>query len=289
MPRQWLLLDMSYLAWRAQYTTGSLQYKGRPTGVLYGLLREIRSLQERFQNYYMAFAFDSRHNIRIDKYPFYKESRNCVDEAFQKTRQDVRAQLTQMRRFILPFLGYKNVFQQRGYEGDDIIASMVRNMDERESAVLISNDEDLYQLLSLNVSICKPVTKGIFDLREFRHQYYNIQPQDWPRVKAIAGCTTDDIDGVTGVGDKTASKWIHGGIKKESETHLAISKFVKSPEYKINLELVTLPLDGCKDFKVKTHPASTEKQWQMVLDELGIRTLSDSVDPNRHYRKAVSE
>jgi hypothetical protein len=61
---RWLFLDCHYLGYRAYYSTGGLEHGSRPTGVLFGVLRDLRDWASRFGNPDVAFFFDHRKNPR---------------------------------------------------------------------------------------------------------------------------------------------------------------------------------------------------------------------------------
>ena len=107
-------------------------------------------------------------------------------------------------KLVLPEMGFANVFEEKGYESDDIIASLVVGSDER--TVVISSDKDLYQLLNW-CNICD--IKGSVYTKNMFIREYKINPSGWKRVKSIAGCNTDNIKGVKGVGEKTAIKYLN--------------------------------------------------------------------------------
>src|SRR4051812_42753810 len=68
----WCYVDVNYLAWRAYHTTGHLSQDGRPTGVVFGVMRELRKLRDLFGDPRMAFFFDHPVSLRKHKYDWYK-------------------------------------------------------------------------------------------------------------------------------------------------------------------------------------------------------------------------
>src|SRR5437868_2353755 len=113
----WLLIDVPSLAHRAFHTTGGLVFDGRHTGVVFGVLRYLVTLEGYFPGARPVFAFDSGPYLRAAVCPSYKAGWNGTDETLKR-------QLGQIRDDVLPALGYANIFHAPGYEADDVIASL---------------------------------------------------------------------------------------------------------------------------------------------------------------------
>jgi 5'-3' exonuclease len=133
---------------------------------------------------------------------------------------------------------------QSGYESDDLIAWIVCQVPDEY--VIVTGDDDLLQLLhsETNCPVCiynlskkKVVTEADFVAK------YNIQPRSWPMVKAMGGCTTDNVRGIPGVGTESAIKYINsvlkdGAIKNKIESSLG-KELTKDC-----MKLVLLPFNG---------------------------------------------
>lgn len=245
----WLFLDVSYLAWRAYYTTGELSHEGKPTGVLFGIFRELRDLRKKFDTRNVAFFFDHEVNLRKRKYPWYKvrTGKNCPTEA---VRGSVRLQIDQLRTALLPRLGYGNLFQAEGYEADDLIAWAAGRLAKPRNCTVVSNDADLYQLFRRGVAIYRPSPGELMTEYDFRERFFGLDPDRWAEVKAIAGCPSDTIPGCEGVRELTAAKFLTGqlggGVRYKD-----IREWVKTSQYDINLELCRLPYPGCPRVELK--------------------------------------
>jgi hypothetical protein len=112
--------------------------------------------------------------------------------------------------------------------------------------------------------------------RWFKGQF-NLKPEDWIHVKAIAGCSTDEIPGVEGVGETKAVSFLRGAMNKETETWKRIRAFRKTPEYQRNLKLVTLPFEGLiregATWNLHTQPPIEPKQWIRLSKRLGMKSF----------------
>lgn len=270
--KTWLLLDVNYLGWRSWHSTGQLAYEGKPTGVIFGVLRDLFSFQNIHNTQSVAFCFDKGQSKRKEIYPEYKENRikhQCMSPELDRARGQVKAQISQLRDEYLPRMGYKNVFYSQGYEADDCIASVLDGFPEEEDAVIVSSDKDYYQLLRRNVVVWDPNKKKAVNLKSFREQY-GVPASQWMKVKAMAGCSSDGIKGIQGVGEQTAAKFIAGKLGR----HTLASKriYASAPLIRLNVELVRLPYPGVPKFRLVEDKVNTAEQ-KAVLKELGMKSL----------------
>lgn len=266
----YLLIDVSCLAWRAYHTTGTLTYHGVKTGVAYGVLREVEKLISWYRPAATAFCFDSKSSIRREKYPAYKGNRKAPKGQEARLRDALDEQIVALRRDILPSIGFRNLFQRKGYEADDLIAFLAERVHFTDKAVIVAADKDLYQCLTKRVRMYNPVTKKEYRLKNFRKDYHGIHPAQWGRVKAIAGCKTDNIVGVRGVGDKTAAKYVAGQSVGAKGIAINMNLSVVSR----NMELTTLPLPGIPEDKYGIRSDRiTRRKWKAACRELGIKSV----------------
>jgi DNA polymerase-1 len=264
-----LLIDVSNLAYRSLYTTGALSHQGQGTGILYGILRQAKSLHERFPDGRLVWCFDSVSSRRKNLRPSYKANRNVdlEDAAVAEARKSLREQVGLLRDKYLPALGYRNIFWREGYEADDVIASLCGTVSGR--LWIVSSDNDLLQLLDGDrVMLLNP--KGGVTTEQAFTARWGIKPSSWAAVKAIAGCSGDNVIGVRGVGEKTAAKYLLNKMKPESKIFRAICGSVS--QIRENMILVKLPFDGVGYFDVYLDELS-DVRWQRVCRALGMRSL----------------
>lgn len=275
-----LLVDCHYLCWRAYYTTGHLTHGLVPTGVIYGFLREIKNLIDRFYTEQIVFCFDSIKSKREALLSTYKSTRKkkVRTEDEQVSLNQFSDQIRNLRDRILPNLGYKNIFRVSGYEADDLIADIAIN--STKDFVIVSGDADLYQLLNNRISIYNPRGGETTTARTFRKKF-RINPREWVSIKAMAGCSTDDITGIKGVGEKTAIKYIKGELDAGSA---AFKKIISSQKLiEKNTRLVKLPFEGCPRIEVLQQPATDLAKWREVLESFGIDSLKESHKQGRLF------
>ena len=263
-----ILIDSNYLCHKAKVTTGTLSYEGKPTGIIYGFLNQIITIAKITQASEFLFFWDSRKSKRREIYPEYKMKRRPdLTEWEQKDWEIAFSQFIQLRKRILPRLGFNNNNLQSGYEADDLLARYVMD-NSKDELVLASADNDMLQLLGycdmLNLSKNKLITRQSFI------DEYGIAPCQWGDVKQIAGCNSDNVAGIRGVGEKTALRFLKGTLPSKSKAYQSI----KAGEEKIerNRALVVLPFKGTKTIKEKENNFKIT-EFIAVCNELGMTSF----------------
>lgn len=272
-----IIIDSSNVAHASFHAMGELTHLDNPTGVLYGFLNKISYLSKYHKTLDFIFCFDRRPYLREEIYPEYKvKDHKYTREEERAARKILFAQLKELRRRILKSIGFRNIFWQEGYEADDIIAAIILNRNPKDKLteyIIVSSDKDLYQLLdfSLQIKIMKSGKQGLFHYGDFIGMF-GVTPDQWSEVKAIAGCYTDGVEGVKGVGEITASKYINGILKKESVACQNINSKKGQRIIKRNRKLVHLPYKGTEVPVLRPNRVTTEK-WNGVCEEFGMKSL----------------
>lgn len=290
MHNKWLILDCNFLCHRVKHSTGGLSHDNKPTGIIYGFLKTVIALQEMFATNKVVFCWDSKINKRKDIFPDYKRKRGQrfkdLTKKEIKLEKAFRLQMKRLRREYLKEIGYRNVFCQKGYESDDLIASVCLNLPKGDEAVIITSDKDMYQCIRYNVSFYSPGKKKPITLQSFTKEY-GIIPELWRNVKCYAGCSTDEVPGLPGIGEITALKYLRGELKSTTKAYEKIQKNKKSIIAK-NLPLVGLPFKGTKVFKLKRDKLS-EEGWLAVITKLGMKSIRDKGPFIREKRYAIKK
>lgn len=279
-----LFIDANFLCHRAWHAMGGLSFGNNPTGVIFGVLRDVTFMMDKCDTENVAFCFDSHRSKREDMLVTYKSTRKLKYKDATKEERDamkgLRKQIQQLHEELLPRIGFRNVFCEEGYEADDLIAQLCLDYSQ-EDITIVSSDKDLYQLLSGNIEIWNPASKKTITLQSF-YKTYGIYPTQWATVKAIAGCATDDVPGLKGIGDKLAAKFVSGKMKPECKAHKLIVEETK--KWKKNLKLVSLPLPGLSLPKLRENRV-TKLRWEKVMDALGMKSLrAEPPIPSRQSR-----
>jgi DNA polymerase I len=217
-----VLLDGHSLAFRAffalpsdlQTTTGQL------TNVVYGFTTMLVKLFGDFSPDRIAVCFDlGRPAYRHDVYEGYKANRRTTPDDFSSQMPLVREVLAALR---IP------VVEVAGYEADDLIATLVKQAREEGLPVLVvTGDRDNLQLIDDEASIQVMMTRrGITDTAVYDEaavqERYGVPPERYIDVAALRGDPSDNLPGVPGVGDKTATKLVQTyGTAEEVVAHAA--------------------------------------------------------------------
>lgn len=272
--KTWLVLDVHYLCHRAFHTAQNLSWRGKPTGTIFGFLKSLTFLSEEFATDRIAFCFEHPHLFRRDIYPAYKRKRRAQERTPSevKSYQGLQLQIHELRKRYLPKVGFRNVFCFKGMESDDIMAAIAGNASEDEEVVLVTSDSDLFQCLRSNVMMYCPQKRKLFTKKWFI-SHYGLPPYKWAMVKALAGCPTDEVEGIAGVGELTATRFLRRQLNPSSKVFKAINSRESSLIASRNRELVTLPFRGCPVPDLLEDRLNQEG-WREVCDLLGMRTLA---------------
>ena len=139
----------------------------------------------------------------LEKYPEYKAGRSATPDEF-------RGQID-ITKEVLGALGI-TVLAEAGFEADDVIATLATQAeDEGYRVLVVTGDRDSLQLVSDDVTVLYP-RKGVSELTRFTPEAvvekYGLTPQQYPDFAALRGDPSDNLPGIPGVGEKTATKWI---------------------------------------------------------------------------------
>ncbi len=202
-----MLLDGNSLAFRAFYALPAENFKtrgGLTTNAVYGFTAMLINLLRDEGPTHIAAAFDvSRQTFRSERYPEYKANRSTTPDEFHGQ--------IDITKEVLNALGI-TVLSEPGFEADDLIATLATQAENEGYRVLIvTGDRDSLQLVSDDVTVLYPV-KGVSELTRFTPEAvvekYGLTPRQYPDFAALRGDPSDNLPGIPGVGEKTASKWI---------------------------------------------------------------------------------
>lgn len=266
-----LVIDSNYLGYAAAYSMGDLSHEDEATGVLFGFMSRVLSMGLSFETNDIVFCWDSKTSKRRELHSFYKESRQIknLSQEDAERKRIIYKQFTILRREILPKIGFKNVFVQKGYESDDLIARTVKKW--RGEFIIVTSDEDLFQCIRSNVKVYLPRKKKMMTRRRFWDEY-GVLPKKWKAVKRIAGCPGDGVPGVERIGEKTALKYLRGELKESSVAFKKIENKEGAEIYERNGSLVVLPFKGTKTPEKKCNVFSV-RGLKEVAEEYGMESF----------------
>jgi len=239
----------------------------RKDGIIFSFLNRLLLYSKTIPTEKFVFAWDSKESVRKQKLANYKEKE-------KPTEIDLIAyeQFDQLREIVLPALGFKNILYQRGYEGDDVIASFVKC--NPYLTTIITSDNDLHQLLNDKVDIFSIKEKKIFNQFNFQ-QKHRINPSEWWKVKSITGDAAKQLEGVPEVGHKTAIAYLNGELSPTSKKYLNIISGKYDDVIKRNESFLKLPIEGTKEFHLQDETLY-HRDFLYVFKELDFRYFLSS-------------
>ena len=198
-----ILIDGSSYLYRAFHAyPGTMSNGDIPTNAVYGVVNMLRSMMRQFASDRIAVIFDAKgKTFRDDMYPEYKANRPPMPD-------DLRCQIEPLHNVIramgLPLISIS------GVEADDVIGTLAHQASQQGIPVLISTgDKDMAQLVDENVTLINTMTNVVLD-REGVIEKFGIPPELIIDYLALMGDKVDNIPGVPGVGDKTATALLQG-------------------------------------------------------------------------------
>ena len=229
--------------------------------VVFNFVRNLRSLVEKMEPTRIYFTLEGAPRRQEALLPTYKANRIERREAEalkpvegRRSEEDYRRQqeiIVRMLSHMLPI----TVVQHRDFEADDLIYNLVHRSSSAIEWTVVSTDTDFIQMLQEfgNVKLYNPITKA-----------YVEPPQDYDYVtwKALRGDGSDNIPGIPGVGDETASQLASDPDK--------LAAFLKDPaiaeQFTRNMQLIRLaPWSDEEALKMRSSGAS--KDWNLIKAE----------------------
>ncbi len=291
-----VLLDAHAILHRAYHALPDFASpSGEPTGALYGVVAMLLKIVEELKPDYIAACYDlPEPTYRHEAFEGYKNGRKKTDDELVK--QIIRS------RDIFDAFGI-TIFEQPGFEADDLLGTIAHQLqDEKDLTVIIaSGDMDTLQCVDKKRVQVYTLKKGIKDTIMYDEkavkERFGFLPKLVPDYKGLRGDPSDNIPGIAGIGEKTATTLIteFGSIEniykklKKSEQDFVdvgikprIINLLKDNEEEAQFSkmLATIRIDAPVIYKVP------ERTWKEKLDpedilnlfsELGFRTLSARV------------
>ena len=206
---RFVLIDAFALIYRAYHALPAfIDKKGRPVGVVYGFASALLASIKELHPEYLAVGIDRGKPHRLEEYKEYKIHRPPTPDDIVK---QVPLVMELLETFNIPV-----VFKE-GYEGEDVIATVVANVKARNSNVktlefiIVTGDLDCLQLVDEETKVYS-MARGInqatmYDIDKVKKRY-GLLPSQLVDFKALKGDPSDNIPGVPGIGEKGAAKLI---------------------------------------------------------------------------------
>ena len=294
-PRRLVILDSHAIIHRAYHALPDFSSsKGEPTGALYGLISMLLKIAETLKPDYLVAARDLPGKThRHEAYEAYKATR-------VKAEDELVAQLERapevFKAFGIP------VYAAPGFEADDVIGTIVHKLRGRKNieTIIASGDLDTLQLVQGKRVQVFTLRKGMNDTviynEEGVRERYGFGPERVVDYKALRGDPSDNIPGIKGIGEKTATELIKefGSIEdmyralEKDETAFAkrvkprIAELVKGgkKEALFSKSLATIRADAPIDFPIPKETWTLATHAHTIIDmcdELEFKSLKERV------------
>jgi DNA polymerase-1 len=286
------LIDGSSYIFRAFYAIGHLSSsKGVPTNAAFGFTQMLLKVLKDHQPDYVVIALDSRApTFRSEVYKEYKANRPAMPE-------NLAAQIPYIKRIIEGFR--IATLELDGYEADDLIGTVAKGVESEVDVVIITGDKDILQLVDERIQVYDTMKEKRYGIQEVIERF-GVRPDQVVDVMGLAGDAIDNIPGVPGIGEKTATTLIKdfGSIehlldhldqvpqkklKEKLSTHGKLAKLSK--------ELATIHTDvpircELKDFALASSDAESLRE---IFKELEFTKFlkdlpRDQRGPEKDYR-----
>ena len=210
-----VLLDSHAIIHRAYHALPDfMNSEGQPTGAIYGLATMLFKIITELKPDFIIACFDlPKKTFRHEAYEGYKAGRAKADE-------ELVLQLIKSRDFFkalsIP------IYEKEGFEADDLLGTIVKKLKNKKDTetIIASGDMDTLQLVESDSVLVYTLKKGISDTILYNQQKvfdrFNFLPENLPDYKGLNGDPSDNIIGIKGIGDKTATTLISkfGTIEK---------------------------------------------------------------------------
>lgn len=259
--RRLVLIDVYALAYRAHFSMQSTQMStptGEPTYAIYGFTNMVLAIWKEYSPDYFAWTFDLGDTFRHKMYADYKATREKIPEELVSQIERIK-QLG--KAFNMP------MFELENYEADDLLGTLAKQAAAQTiETLIVTGDRDIFQLIDPHINVVisgKSFAERVtYDMARFQTEY-GITPTQLVDWKGLVGDSSDNIPGVKGIGQKTATKLLQNhhtlegvfdnldSLTKNERAKLEGSREVAFlsrdlSRIETNIPNVTLDLDACK-------------------------------------------
>ena len=294
-PRRLFLIDGPSLVYRAFFALPEsiATSTGVPTNAIFGFASMLVKIVTEYGVCPTVVAWDAGASGRTELFADYKAQR--------RSRPDLLKQQWPAMEPLVEAFGYRNV-RVEGYEADDVIASLADRALKASPPVpvtIVTGDRDVFQLIDdRNLIQVMATARGITETKIYDRQAvidrYGIPPELIPDFYGLKGDTSDNIPGIPGIGEKTASELLQSfGSLEDVLAHIADIKGAKrkqnllehAQDARVSKRLATVQRDVAVDFDVATEAAREPDRSRVreVFREYELR------DPLRRLEEALGD
>jgi len=201
-----VLLDAHAILHRGYHAMGGFATRdGKPTGALYGFITMVLRIYEDIKPDYIAACFDlPKPTFRHLSYDGYKAGRSKTDDALITQIQEA---YSLCEALSIP------IYKEEGFEADDLLGTISEQLKKQNNTrvIIASGDMDTFQLIDgekVTVYTLKKANEAALYTTDTVVERFGFPPKYIPDYKGLAGDTSDNIIGIKGIGDKTATELI---------------------------------------------------------------------------------
>jgi len=292
-----IIIDGNAIVHRAYHALPPLKTKkGELVNAIYGFLLALFSAVNEFKPDYIAATFDlPGPTFRHKKFKLYKANR-------EKAPDDLYAQIPKIKEVLKEF-GIK-IFEKKGFEADDIIGTIAKIAPRKRvhpplESIILTGDLDALQLVNKNTKV-NALRKGVkdtilYDEEKVKERYEGLVPDQLVDYKALRGDPSDNIPGVTGIGEKTAISLIKefssldkvyadlNNIQGKTREKLELGKdqaYVSQMLARINQDVsINFDLEKC------AWKGYNKEKVSKVLDDYEFKTLKERLFQEKKIEK----
>lgn len=261
------ILDGSAFLYRSFFALPPLSTStGFPTGAIYGFMRAVFSLLKTERPKYFVVVFDHPSPTTREKiYREYKSKRPTMPDP-------LRLQIPVIKN-LLELTGIP-VIELEGYEADDLIGYITERALELDFHVRVySPDKDILQLVSERVVVINPISKEVFDYKAVVEKF-GVVPSLIPDYLALVGDKVDNVEGVKGIGKKTALRVLkeYGSVKNILRNWEDFSRhFPHADKEKLELAYSLVKLHPVHGLKVELENLSMKEPNKEGLTDIFLK------------------
>jgi DNA polymerase-1 len=277
------LVDGSAYIYRAFFALPPLSNsKGFQTNAVYGFTTMLLKIIREHRPNALAVVFDEKGPTqRHEEYQAYKAQRPAMPDAMS-------AQVPYIHRIVEAFA--IPAVRMAGYEADDIIGTLAQKTEQAgHDVVIVTSDKDMFQLLTPHVKIYDPVKDKWIGEQECQDRF-GVEPARVPEIMGLMGDTVDNIPGVKGVGEKTATKLIGQfgtieellrRVEEVMPTRTKTMLIEQADNARLSRRLATIQTDCPIEFDLTSLESKPPHGDQLaeLLRELEFTTLLKSIQP----------
>ena len=285
------LLDALALIFRAYWAlmkNPRITSTGFNTSTIFGFVNTLEEILNKEKPSHIAVVFDpSGPNFRHEMYPDYKAHREATPEEIKKSIPYIKEILNAYR---IPAI------ECSGFEADDVIGTIAKKFAAKDNQIfMMTPDKDYAQLIEENIFMYKPTRAGnpaeVIGVNEITKKYYIQNPLQVIDILALWGDAADNVPGIQGIGEKTATRLIstYGSIdnifnninnipEKQKEAIIQNKEQLYLAQKLVTID-INVPINiELKELKLKTPDFN---EINRIFDNLEFKTLKARVLENK--------